>query len=282
MTTFVLLHPGAMGATVGRTLAASGHSVRWVAAGRSAATAERAAAAGFVTCQELAGALEGADAVISVCPPDQAESAAAAVAGSGFPGLYLDANAVSPDTARRLERLLGGRLVDGGIIGPPAERPGTTRLYLSGGQAAAAAAWFGAGPLEAVALADRPTGAASALKICYAAYTKGSAALLLAVRALARAEGVDAGLLEEWALSQPGLGERSAAAARGTAPKAWRFVGEMAEIAATFEAAGLPRGFHEAAGETYARLGGLKDRDTGLDEVLGRLCGSGRARPEEK
>ena len=282
MTTFVLLHPGSMGVTVGRTLAAGGHSVRWVAAGRSPATVERAAVAGLVTCADLAGALDGADAVISVCPPDQAETIAEAVADAGFPGLYLDANAVAPDTARRLEALLGARLVDGGIIGPPAERAGTTRLYLSGGPAGTAAAWFGAGPLEAVALADRPVGAASALKMCYAAYTKGSAALLLAVRALARAEDVDDGLLEEWALSQPGLAERSAAAARGTAPKAWRFVGEMAEIAATFEGADLPRGFHEAAGETFARLAGLKDRDAGLDEVLARLCGTGQKRPEMK
>jgi len=275
VTTVALLHPGAMGVTVGRTLATGGHTVRWVAAGRSEATRARAADAGFVTCADLAGALEGADAVVSVCPPDQAETVAAKVLECGYAGLYLDANAVAPATARRLQGLLGERLVDGGIIGPPAARAGTTRLYLSGPQAATAAAWFAAGPLEALVLEAQPVGAASALKMCYAAYTKGSAALLLAVRALARAEGVSEGLLGEWALSQPGLAERSEGAARGTAPKAWRFVGEMAEIAATFEGAGLPAGFHVAAGETYARLSGFKDCDANLDEVLERLCRDG-------
>ena len=89
-------------------------------------------------------------------------------------------------------------------------------------------------------------GAASALKMAYAAWTKGSSALLIAVRALAIREGVDGALHAEWERSQPGLGARSESAVAGNARKAWRFVGEMEEIAATFAAAGLPAGFHEA------------------------------------
>jgi 3-hydroxyisobutyrate dehydrogenase-like beta-hydroxyacid dehydrogenase len=269
----VLLHPGAMGVTVGQTLLAGGHRVRWCMDGRGAATAERAAAAGFEACQGLAAALDGADSVISVCPPGRALAVAEEVVATGFAGLYLDANAVSPDTARHLEQRLGDRLVDGGIIGPPALQPGTTRLYLSGPQAHQAAAWFDAGPLAAVPLSG-PAGEASALKMCYAAYTKGSSALLLAVRALAAAEGVSAALLGEWAQSQAGLESRSEATARASAGKAWRFVDEMLEIAATFEAAGLPEGFHTAAADVYRRMTPLKDQpEAGLDDVLARLTG---------
>lgn len=259
-----------MGVTVGRTLAAGGHEVRWLAAERSPATQARAAQAGFATCRTLAEVLDGAHGVVCVCPPAQALNVARRVADSGFQGTYVDANAIAPATARQLAQRLGDGFVDGGIIGPPAERPGTTRLYLSGPGAAAAAAWFAAGPLAAIAL-DGPAGAASALKMCYAAYTKGTSALLLAVRALARAENVTPALLDEWALSQPGLAERSDAAARATAPKAWRFVGEMQEIAATFAAAGLPPEFHRAAAEVYERMTPLKDDDADLETVLTRL-----------
>jgi 3-hydroxyisobutyrate dehydrogenase-like beta-hydroxyacid dehydrogenase len=171
---------------------------------------------------------------------------------------------------------VGPGFVDGGIIGPPARTPGTTRLYLSGSAAPAAAAWFSAGPLQAIVLDGGP-GAASALKMAYAAYTKGLSALVLAVRALAEAEGITPALLAEWALSQPGLTERSVHMARATAPKAWRFADEMHEIADTFAAAALPDGFHRAAAEIYRRLAQLKDApDAALEDVLELL---GRAEP---
>jgi hypothetical protein len=161
--------------------------------------------------------------------------------------------------------------VDGGIVGPPAVRRGSTRLYLSGTGASAVAAVFADGLLDAVVVPG-PPGAASALKMCYAAYTKGLSALLLDVRALAAAEGVEAPLLAEWALSQPGLAERSEAAAVATAPKAWRFVGEMHEIAATFAAAGLPDDFHRGAAEVYRRMSSLKDEPASvLADVLDAL-----------
>ncbi len=265
-----LLHPGAMGVTVGRTVSDSGHRVRWLVRGRSDATRARAEAAGFETCQVLAALLDGTDTVVSVCPPAAAVEVAEAVADSGFEGTYLDANAVSPDTARRLESVFGERLVDGGIVGPPAERTGTTRLYLSGPRAQDTLELFRAGPIGAIALAG-PAGAASALKMGYAAYTKGSTALLLAVRAMAEAEGVSDALLEEWSVSQPGLAERSEAMAKSSAAKAWRFVGEMHEIAHTFECAGLPGGFHRAAAEIYQRMAPLKGDDVELAAVLARL-----------
>lgn len=268
-----LLHPGDMGVTVGQTLQASGHEVRWCVAGRSAATRRRAQQSGFQGMQALAAVLDGADAVVSVCPPAEALAVAKTVVDAGFEGVYVDANAVSPATVGRLQALLGPRLVDGGIIGPPARTPGTTRLYLSGPGAGAVAGWFEAGPLQALAL-DGPPGAASALKMCYAAYTKGASALLLLVRALAESDGVSDALLAEWALSQPGLTARSDATAQATAAKAWRFEGEMYEIADTVAAAGLPDGFHRAAAALYGRMASLKEAPAaGIDEVVAVLLG---------
>ena len=112
-------------------------------------------------------------------------------------------------------------------------------------------------------------GAASAVKMAYASWTKGSAALLLAARALARAEGVEETLLAEWGISQPGLEERSARAAGSAAAKGWRWIAEMEEIAATMAAAGLPEGFHQAAAEIYRRFPPADGRaEAGLDALV--------------
>ena len=97
--------------------------------------------------------------------------------------------------------------------------------------------------------------------------------MLLAIRALARQEGVEEALLTEWDLSVPGLTQRSTGMGRGTARKAWRFVGEMGEIADTFEHAGLPPEFHKAAGEVYARMADFKNADPlpEIDEIIDRI-----------
>ena len=266
----LLLHPGAMGASVGAALHGNGHVVRWLPAGRSAATASRAQDAGLVAAETLASALAEVEAVISVCPPHAAVEVAAAVAAQGFAGLYVDANAVSPATATRIAGVVGAGFVDGGIIGPPAWRAGLTRLYVSGAEGSRVAGWFEGSPLDARVV----TGSASALKMCYAAYTKGSTALLLAIRALAEQAGVSAALRAEWDISQPGLGDRSERSAAAAGAKAWRFAGEMREIAATFAAAGLPDGFHLAAAETYHRLAPLKDaQQVDMAAALALLAG---------
>ena len=253
-----LLHPGAMGVTVGQALLASGHDVGWVAAGRSDATKRRAQ--GLTEHQHLHDLLGQADAVISVCPPHAALAQAQQVKQTGFSGIYVDANAVAPATAAEIARMVGAGSVDGGIIGPPALSAGTTRLYLSGERAAEVASWFSAGHLQARVIGGDNPVAASALKMAYAAQTKGASALLLAVNALASRLGVEEALREEWALSQPALAARSEAVAAGTAGKAWRFAGEMREIAATFTAAGLPDDFHLGAAQIYEAMADLRDQ----------------------
>lgn len=229
----------------------------WASEHRSPATAARADAAGIDDVGDIGELVTLADTIVSVCPPDAALAQAEAVAALGFAGVYVDANATSPATARRVASLFG-HAVDGGIVGPPAHHAGTTRMYLSGSRAAEVARRWEGSVLEARVLGDEP-GAASALKVCYAAWTKGSSALLLAILAVANLEGVDAELTREWSLSLPDVPTRATRAAQGSAPKAWRFAGEMDEIAATFREAGLPSGFHDAAAEVFRHLVGFKD-----------------------
>jgi 3-hydroxyisobutyrate dehydrogenase-like beta-hydroxyacid dehydrogenase len=243
-----LLHPGEMGSAVGEALRGAGHTVLWASEERSAESAARAA--GFEDAGNAAELARRSDVILSVCPPHAALAVARAMAG--FEGVYVDANAVSPATARQIGTAFDGRFVDGGIIGPPPREPGDTRLYLAGPEAQTVAGLFEGTALEARVLPGEP-GAASALKMAYAAWTKGTAAMLLAIRELARAEEVEPALLEEWRLSQPELLERSVSAARSAERKGWRWVAEMEEIASTFASAGLPNGFHLAAAEVFRR-----------------------------
>ncbi|HEY7519379.1 MAG TPA: DUF1932 domain-containing protein [Methylomirabilota bacterium] len=265
MTTVIgLLHPGEMGAAVGAAARLNGARVLWASGGRGEATRARATAAGLEDVGSVERLVAESAFILSVCPPAAAVDVGREVAALGFRGVYVDGNAVSPDTTVAVGDIVsagGARFVDGGIIGPPPHRPGTTRLYLSGLGAADVAACFAEGPLTAIAL-DNRIGAASALKMAYAGWNKGSQALLLAIRALAAREGVDEALVREWALSMPDLARRTEQAVAGNAKKAWRFVGEMREIASTFASAGLPEGFHEAAAEVFERMAHWKDTPT--------------------
>jgi 3-hydroxyisobutyrate dehydrogenase-like beta-hydroxyacid dehydrogenase len=256
-----LLHPGEMGVTVGATVAGGGARVLWASEGRSGATRSRALEAGLEDAGSLASVVRQSRVILSVVPPHGALELARTVAALGFRGLYVDGNAVAPETAREIGRVVeatGARFVDGGIIGPAARKRATTRFYLSGPGAPEIAVLFGAGPMDAMVL-DAPAGAASALKMAYAGWTKGSAALLAAIRAFAMAEDVDSALLAEWKISQPDVPARSERAFADNARKAWRFVGEMEEIARSLAGAGLPAGFHDAAREIYERLSDYKD-----------------------
>jgi hypothetical protein len=231
-----LLHPGEMGASVGRVLQANRHEVLWASEGRSAATRERAQTFRDVgTVEALAGE---AELILSICPPHAALDVAREV--KGFDGVYVDANAISPMRAQEVAAIQP-RFVDGGIVGGPPDEPGTT-LYLSGSGAASVAVLFVGTNLEPRVVAD-----ASAIKMAYAAWSKGSAAMLLAIHDVACHFGVE----EEWELAAPELARRLPRAEHAAATKGWRWEGEMEEIADTFAAAGQPDGFHRAAARVY-------------------------------
>ncbi len=247
-----IVHPGQMGIVVAISAQNSGNEVYWASEDRSASTRERASQAGLTDAGTLAKLCELCPVILSVCPPEFAEEIAEQVARHSYRGIYVDANAISPDRARRIGQRMeerGARFVDGGIIGPPAMTRNRTWLYLAGEGAAEVASCFSAGPIETEVL-EGGIGRASALKMCFAAYSKGSIALASAV--LAAAENLDVldDLKRQWARSGPSLLDLEREISRA-APKAWRFVAEMLEIANTFESAGLPPEFHQAAAEIF-------------------------------
>ena len=270
-----VLHPGEMGASVAASLLAGSHEVAWCSAERSEHS--RARAVELQEFSQLDDLVAWAEVLISVCPPAYALQQAQAVQACAFDGLYVDANAIAPATASAIAQLMGVAYVDGGIIGPPAWQSGTTRMYLSGNNANVVAGLFTGAALEGIAIpqAQGNEAAASALKMAYAAYTKGHSALLLATNAVAHNSGVLDVLRSEWEQSLPGLSQRSEITANAISPKAWRFVGEMQEISASFAAAGLPAGFHNGAAEFYARLSEFKDQPpASLDDLLDVLAQS--------
>ncbi len=274
-STIGLLHPGAMGSTLGKSAVDTGHRVIWLSAGRSEQSRERAESAGLQAVESLDELCGEADHIFSVCPPDAAIELAGSVAAAGFNGIFTDANAVSPASAKQVQDIIeggGGRFVDGGIIGPPAQRAGSTRLYLSGADAEQVVPLLSGGLLPGIAIGAQ-AGEASALKMAYAAYTKGHSALLMAARALARGQGVEDALLAEWDLSQPQLRDKCASEGSVAAKKGWRFAGEMIEIASTMEDTGLPGGFHRAAADLYQRCDSFKAGEAmpAIDEVIDQI-----------
>ena len=277
MTVVTVLHPGAMGAAVGRQAVSGGATVRWVGAGRGAATRNRAAAAGFEEFADLPSALEGADIVLSICPPAFAEEVAGDLARDvvDYRGLFVEANAISPARARRIAAMLpAARVVDGGIIGEPPNRPGTTRLYLSG-DADGVPELFAGTDLEVITVSGG-IGQASALKMAYASYQKASRVLGAIAHALARAYGVqehlmrEADLLRSFPLAEVDQYPTVAA-------KAWRWAPEMREVAEVLGDSGLPDGMALGAAAALNRWTHAKDRDDlDLAAVLGMIA----ARPD--
>jgi len=249
--------------------------VSWSSAGRSTATRSRAHTAGLYEFKNLSSLVAEVDLVVSCCPPHAALATAKQVAACNFSGLYVDANAVAPITAASIAKVVksaGANYVDGGVIGPPAVESGTTRLYLSGARAPDVADVFKGSALEAVSIGTDEC-AASTLKMAYAAWTKGSLAMLIAVAALAKRGGVASELRDEWARSQPQLHARLERDAGTQAHKAWRFAGEMDEIAQTFSDLGLPNDFHHGASTIYSALDSFWSRtdEIPLEELIAAL-----------
>jgi 3-hydroxyisobutyrate dehydrogenase-like beta-hydroxyacid dehydrogenase len=270
-----ILHPGNMGVSVAASARNSGCEVYWASDRRSAETHARADEQSLLDAGTVEDLCRTCEVIVSVCPPHAAEDVLEEVLHHGFTGLYLDANAISPQRAGRMgERMAaaGASFVDGAIIGGPAWKPGATWLYLAGVEAAVLADCFAAGPLETIVMGEQ-VGKASALKMVYAAWTKGSTALLCGTLAAAEALGVREDLAARWDADREGAAGQNVQRARRVTEKAWRFAGEMEEIAATFEAVGLPGGFHVAAAELYRRLAGFKDAESTppIEDVLAAL-----------
>lgn len=270
-----VLHPGAMGISLAATASNSGHKTYWVSHQRSPQTRLRAEKQGLVEVQRIAELCEHCSVIVSVCPPHAALEVAEQVCNCSFKGLYVDVNAISPQHVTQIEQLMsevGIDFVDGGIIGPPAWSPQTTWLYLSGPSAGQASNCFSGGPLE-VEVIGSEIGKASALKMCFAANSKGTTALLCAIMAAAERMGVREELENQWSRNGSDFARSAVNRVRIVTAKAWRFSGEMEEISSTFQAAGLPAGFHLAASDIYQRIARFKDAGDPppIEEILAAL-----------
>lgn len=274
--TIGLLHPGAMGAELGRVLRDAGHQVLWCTSHRSLDSRARAEDAGLEPVDDLAVLVERSGVVISVVPPHAALDVARSVAEAGFDGLYVDANAISPTRAHEIAAVVvgaGATFVDGGIVGPPPKDDGRTWLHLSGPRANHVAALFGTGRLVTEVVSDA-IGDASAVKVAFAAWTKGSTALRTAVLAYARTTGIESALEKQWEHLQSGFWEEGRQRAVSVTAKAWRFDGEMREIADAFAALDVPAGFHRTAADVYRSMGSLRNEDgVDVDDVVAAILG---------
>lgn len=274
-----ILHPGAMGISIAASMKQAGNEVYWVSSGRSPESKARAEEQDLQDIGTLADLCATCDVIVSVCPPHAAEEVAKQVIDGGFKGLYCDGNAISPQRSQRIGTMLadaGIAYVDGSIVGPPAWKPDTTRLYLSGKPANKIADLFEGSVTDAIIISDQ-IGKASALKMVFAAQTKGFTALLCAIQATAEKLGVRDDLDAEW--SKRGRApEESQNSVRNVTAKAWRFKGEMQEIADTFGEAGLPNGFFLSALDVYDRIGHFKgaDETPELMDVLDSLMKAGQ------
>ena len=252
MTVVGLLFPGEMGALVG---SAVDGDLLWASEGRSDTTRQRAASFRDVgTVRELVAASE---VVISLCPPAIADDVAGEVAAEGFDGIYLEANAVSPERVKRIAGYL--RCVDGSVISRS-----DVNLYLSGesGDVAAIASLFPEGEVKPIPL-EGGVGAASALKMAFGGWNKIGTALTAQAYAIARAYGVEDALADEGVDS-----ERFVRSSR----KAWRWAPEMEEVAETAEALGLPGGMGRGAAELFTRWEAHRDQPGDLDRLLRDLA----------
>ena len=256
-----ILHPGEMGISIAAAAIHNGHQVYWASHGRSDRTRVRAEKYGLQEVESLSQLCQTCEYILSVCPPHAAEDVARSVIVANFKGLYLDANAISPQRVINLSNLMeanGIRFVDGGIIGGPAWTSKSTWLYLSGSYAKEIASLFSMGPLETKVIGNE-IGKASALKMCYAAYSKGTTALLATVLAAAETLEVRENLYEQWDSDDQGFSDKVNQRITRVTAKAWRFEGEMRESASTLQEAGLPNGFHESAADIYHRMAGFKN-----------------------
>ena len=275
MTNIGIINPGAMGISIAASLKTAGHEVLWSSNGRSPTSRERAAKHELSDLRSLAALGDACEIILSVCPPHAAEAVARSVVEHGFRGIFCDGNAIAPQKSRAIGESLsnaGIAYVDGSIVGPPAWQPGSTRFYMSGPRAIEIASLFDGSLTEAIVIGEE-IGRASALKMVFAAQTKGFTALISAIQATAESLGVRADLDREWERRDPDIVAKNRKRVRGVTEKAWRFTGEMQEIAATFEGTGVPNGFFLAAHEVYQRMAQFKDAEElpALEQVLAAL-----------
>ncbi|MFK0238227.1 NAD(P)-dependent oxidoreductase [Streptomyces vinaceus] len=256
MTTIGLLHPGSMGAAIGGQLVRAGHQVLWCPEGRSTTTVERAASNGL-TASDLPHLLADAEVVLSICPPAAAE--ALARTAQGYAGIWVEANAITPQRTTRIASLLPASVVvDGGIVGSPPTGSKHPTLYLSGPAATDTVADMFTGTDVRTSILGNGIGQASALKLSYSSFQKASRVLAAVSYGLATEHDVEEELLTI-AGKRAGSYLTEIDYIPKTAARAWRWGPELIEAADMLRDAGLPDEMLRAAAAVLARWEQAKD-----------------------
>ena len=257
--TVAILSPGDMGHAVGRALGEHGLEVITCLDGRSERTRRLADKGSIRDVPTLKDMVSQADLVLSILVPSEAIGVARSVAESmratGSDTPFADCNAVSPQSALVMNEIIsaaGGRFTDGSIIGGPPGRGTPPRIYVSGPDIGSMSELDGKGVV--VRSMGDGIGRASAIKMCYAAGTKGTAALYAALLTAAEALGVSEELAAELRASQPDTYKRMESQVPGLPIPAARWIGEMEQIAAAFEHVGVTPAFHQGAAEMFRLL----------------------------
>ena len=259
VNTVAIMSPGDMGHAVGQVLSESGIDVITCTDGRSQRTKNLAEMAGLRQVATLEDMVIQADLVLSIMVPSKAMSFVREISphfeSSKTPTYFADCNAVSPQSALAMAEVInqaGGKFIDGGIIGTAPTKGDTPRFYVSGPDASLVMELDGRG-IIVKAIGDK-VGQASGIKMCYAALTKGTNTLHVALLTAASRMGLTDDLRKEFEFSQK---SHLAAMEKGISrlpANAHRWIGEMEEIAATFENLGVTPNFHKGAAEIYKML----------------------------
>ena len=259
VNTVAIMSPGDMGHAVGQVLSESGIDVITCTDGRSQRTKNLAEMAGLRQVATLEDMVIQADLVLSIMVPSKAMSFVREIsphfASCKTPTYFADCNAVSPQSALAMAEVInqaGGKFIDGGIIGTAPTKGDTPRFYVSGPDASVVMKLDGRG-IVVKAIGDK-IGQASGIKMCYAALTKGTHTLHVALLTAAAKMGLTDDLKKEFEFSQK---EHLVAMETGISrlpANAHRWIGEMEEISSTFESLGITPGFHNGAADVYRML----------------------------
>ncbi|MCH8910733.1 MAG: NAD(P)-dependent oxidoreductase [Chloroflexi bacterium] len=279
-----IMSPGDMGSGVGGVLKRNGLTVLTALDGRSEDTRERAAEQGIEDVGSLDDLVKACDLILSILVPSEARSfaqdVAEAIVRTDADVAVADCNAISPATGIKVDEIItaaGGRFIDAGIIGGSPRTGAVPRIYASGEHASVLAELDGKG--IKVPVLNGPVGRASGLKMCYAAITKGTSALYASTLMTAKSLGLYEDLIREMQGSQAST-LAAMDGVKSISARAFRWIGEMEEIAATFEDAGATPKIHLGAAETFQQIAdssighervGTVDRDRTLEQTIEQL-----------
>jgi len=267
---------GEMGSAIGRRLLENGCRVFTELHGRGPSSQERVRAAGIEVIANDDEFATQADFILSIVPPGVAVNVAQRFRGpidrTRKKPTYVECNAISPATTRRIEGVLAETkcaYIDAGIIGgpPPLHRPEISpRIYASGEDAHSLTAISQYG-LD-IAVLDGPIGAASALKMAYGGLTKGLAAIGTAMVAVSARHGLADALSAELARSQPELLKHLKWLLLAMPPKAYRWVAEMEQIAEYLEREENGDTIYKGAARLYEHIAAEVDSRSSNDVLL--------------